>query len=241
MHWGNVMTMRMNTLVGLGFAAVAAGSAMAADLPTKGPLYKAPPPVFSWTGCYVGAHFGSLFAEDNWNASGTALATIELTGILVGGQAGCNYQISNWVLGVQGDYAGTPASGTTTDQVLSSVTDEVKNKSLASVTGRVGYALDRWLPYVKAGGAWTSDSYNTYNTSTSATSSNASASRNGWTAGGGIEYTIISNLSIFIEYDWYDFGTKSVNFNTNVSGLPAAVDVKERDSVVKVGLNWTFR
>ena len=83
--------------------------------------------------------------------------------------------------------------------------------------------------------------HNTYNTSTSATSSNASASRNGWTAGGGIEYTIISNLSIFIEYDWYDFGTKSVNFNTNVSGLPAAVDVKERDSVVKVGLNWTFR
>ena len=121
------------------------------------------------------------------------------------------------------------------------MTDEVKNKSLASVTGRVGYALDRWLPYVKAGGAWTSDLYNTYNTSTSATSSNASASRNGWTAGGGIEYTIISNLSIFIEYDWYDFGTKSVNFNTNVSGLPAAVDVKERDSVVKVGLNWTFR
>jgi outer membrane immunogenic protein len=235
------MTMKMKAFVSLGFAAVAAGSAMAADLPVKGPLYKAPPPAFSWTGCYVGAHFGSLFAEDNWTSSGYALATIESTGILVGGQAGCNYQISNWVLGVQGDYAGTPANGTTTDQVLSSVTDEVKNKSLASVTGRVGYALDRWLPYVKAGGAWTKDSYNTYNTSTSATSSDASGTRNGWTAGGGLEYTIVSNLSIFIEYDWYDFGTKSVNFNTNVSGLPAAVDVKERDSVLKVGLNWTFR
>jgi opacity protein-like surface antigen len=54
--------------------------------------------------------------------------------------------------------------------------------------------------------------------------------------GGGIEYAIVSNLSIFFEYDWFDFGTRTTSFP-----VVGAVDIKERESVVKVGLNWTFR
>jgi outer membrane immunogenic protein len=249
------MTTKMKAAVSLGFAALAAGSAMAADLPVKAKL--PPPPAFSWTGCYIGGHFGSLFSEDNWTttsanwnlaapgtAAGTSISIFDSTYLVLGGQAGCNYQIGSWVLGVQGDGAYTNASGTATDQVatlLGGLTDQTKIKSIASATGRVGYALDRWLPYVKGGGAWSTVDYNTFVTATNATVSTASAMRSGWTAGGGIEYTIVANLSIFIEYDWYDFGTKSVAFNSSVAGLSSSADIKERDSVVKMGLNWTFR
>jgi outer membrane immunogenic protein len=35
-----------------------AAPAMAADMHVKAPILKAPPPVFSWTGCYLGGNGG---------------------------------------------------------------------------------------------------------------------------------------------------------------------------------------
>jgi outer membrane immunogenic protein len=231
--------MKRPVLVGFGFAALVVSPVMAADMGVKAPVLKAPPAPFSWTGCYVGAHFGSFFAEENW--TGAALNTQEPTDLVVGGQVGCNYQVSNWVFGVQGDYGSTNASSTAVDQVFGTLTDRSKIDSLASVTGRIGYALDRWLPYVKAGGAWTHDKYDMFTTGTYAPFSAASATRGGWTVGAGIEYAIVSNLSMFFEYDWYDFGTTTNSFAVVGGGPPLSIDIKERDSVVKVGLNWTFR
>jgi outer membrane immunogenic protein len=227
--------MKRPVLVSFGFAALVVSPVMAADMGVKAPVLKAPPAApFSWTGCYVGGHFGSLFAEENW--TGAALSTQEATDLALGGQVGCNYQVSTWVFGIQGDYSWTNASGTAVD-TLSGLTDRSKIDSLASVTGRLGYALDRWLPYVKAGGAWTHDKYDIYDPTLGLGSLSAvSETRGGWTVGGGIEYAIVSNLSMFFEYDWFDFGTRTNSFPTFGS-----IDIKERDSVVKVGLNWTFR
>ena len=224
--------MKIPVLVGFGFAALVVSPVMAADMGVKAPVLKAPPAPFSWTGCYAGFHFGSLFAEKNW--TGAALSSQEATDLALGAQLGCNYQVSTWVFGVQGDYSWTNAEGTAVD-MLSGLTDRSRVKSLASVTGRLGYALDRWLPYVKAGGAWTHDNYDIFDPA-GPFSSAASETRGGWTVGSGVEYAIANNVSIFVEYDWYDFGTRTSSF-------PAVgpVDIKERESVVKVGLNWNFR
>jgi len=124
------------------------------------------------------------------------------------------------------------ASGTHVDQV-SGGTDQSKINSLSSVTGRVGYAWDRLLTYAKGGGAWTHDKYEIFDSTTFLT---ASETRSGWTVGGGFEYAIISNLSMFFEYNFYDFGTRTVGF----TGSPQLVDIRERESVVKVGANWKF-
>jgi hypothetical protein len=40
------------------------------------------------------------------------------------------------------------------------LTDQTQIKSLGSVTGRVGYSWDRFLAYVKGGGAWLQSDYN---------------------------------------------------------------------------------
>jgi outer membrane immunogenic protein len=223
--------MRNSLVVGLGVIPLLASPVMAADLPVKS---KAPPPAYNWTGCYGGGHFGSLFEEKDWGALGSH----DGTGLMVGGQLGCNYQISTLVFGVQGDVAWSDASGTSADQVDAGLTDQSKIDLLSSVTGRFGYAWDRLLTYAKAGGAWTHDKYDILFPDNT-TFASASETRTGWTVGGGFEYAITNNVSMFFEYDYYDFGTKIIGF-TSVTSLSQLVDIRERESLVKVGANWKF-
>jgi len=66
----------------------------------------------------------------------------------------------------------------------------------------------------------------------------ASQTRSGWTVGIGGEYafTNFNLLSGFVEYYYYDFGTKDVTFSNGLS----TVGVKETRSVVRAGLNFRF-
>jgi outer membrane immunogenic protein len=217
--------MKNSVVAGLGLVSLLAGPAVAADLAVKAPVAKVSP-VYNWTGCYGGANFGSQFTQSDWGVYGSD----DNSGLVVGGQLGCNYQVSTWVFGVQGDADWSDASGTHTD-TLTGATDEWKTRWLASVTGRFGYAWDRMLFYTKGGAAWINDKYTTYDTGNS-----ASGTRDGWTVGGGFEYAITSNLTMFFEYDYFDFGTKAVGL-TSVAG---PVDIRDRDSVVKIGANWKF-
>src|SRR5919198_1283466 len=110
-----------------------AQSASAADMrvPYRPPAPPPTPVYFSWTGCYVG-----------------------------GVQGGCDYQFAGgWVIGVAGDYAWTDASGSHFSPLFPGAVNHTKVDSLASVTGRIGYAWDRFLGYAKGGGAWARDKY----------------------------------------------------------------------------------
>src|SRR5262249_55126202 len=99
-----------------------AGPAMAADMPLKAPP---PPPVYiySWTGCYVGGFGGGLPASKDYALTGSTPLALAIpvpdafgghnASSGIGGiQAGCNYQFAGgWVIGIQGDYGWTNASG----------------------------------------------------------------------------------------------------------------------------------
>ena len=50
-------------------------------------------------------------------------------------------------------------TGSNNNVLFPATTDQSNIRSLASVTGRVGYAWDRFLLYVKGGGAWERDDY----------------------------------------------------------------------------------
>jgi outer membrane immunogenic protein len=51
--------MKKLLLISASCVALASGSAIAADIPVKAPVYKAPPaPTYNWTGFYVGGYFG---------------------------------------------------------------------------------------------------------------------------------------------------------------------------------------
>lgn len=240
--------MKKFLLAGVALSAFVAGPAMAADLPVRAPVYKGPPPVvtyFSWTGCYVGAHVGGLWVQKDWSVGpgdplllpGQNIGSHDANGWLGGGQLGCNYQVGGWVFGVQGDYAWADANGSSADLLFPGGTISSNVKSLASVTGRVGYAWDRFLGYVKGGGAWEKDEY----TGTfAALTGTASQTRSGWTVGVGGEYAFTYNLTGFIEYNYYDFGDKGVSLIDQFGGTYYAANIKESKSVVKIGVNWKF-
>ena len=223
-------------LAGIAMTMLVAASAMAAELPAIPRAYPAPPPppplllpAYSWTGCYIGGNVGGVWVRKDFTASG-------LIGAPVGTSLGCNYQAAAVVFGVQADFDWTNAMGSHPDPFFIGLDDRSRTRSLSSVTGRIGYAWDRLLGYVKAGGAWERDEYIIQGPFRLAT---GDETRSGWTVGAGLEYGITFNLSGFVEYDYYGFGTVGVPFAFGTFPL-GNVDIRENKHVVKAGLNWRF-
>ncbi len=99
---------RTSLLIGCCACAFVAAPALAADLPVKAPPAPAPIPVFSWTGFYLGANVGGAWSNSTItdNVTGASLST-DNSGFIGGGQVGFNYQVNNWVFGVEWDIDGT--------------------------------------------------------------------------------------------------------------------------------------
>jgi outer membrane immunogenic protein len=234
----------------IALAALAGAPAMAADL--SRPVYKAPPPVFSWTGCYVGGNAGALMVHreftDRLVGDPFFGQTFDLntTNMIGGIQGGCNYQFAGgWVVGIQGDYdwtLGHTGDNKSIGVFFNGLTGSFTTKNLGSVTGRVGYAQDRFLYYVKGGAAWERDDFFIAFANGSVASLTGN-SRSGWTVGVGGEWAFTNWITTFIEYDYYGFGNNSDNFvcgpNVCVGGA-FPMDRKENKSVIKVGLNFLW-
>jgi outer membrane immunogenic protein len=79
------------------------GMAAAADLPrpAPAPYYKAPvmAPAYNWSGFYIGINGGGGFGRSTWDSTGS----FNISGGMVGGTVGYNYQIGQAVVGLEGD------------------------------------------------------------------------------------------------------------------------------------------
>jgi outer membrane immunogenic protein len=108
---------------------------------------------------------------------------------------------------------------------------------LASVTGRLGYAVDRWLYYVRGGAAWAGDKYTVVG---NGFGYEGLDTRPGWMVGSGIEWAFSRNWSARLEYDYYGLGTRSILMSDiiNTNNLPGLIDVKQSIQVIKAGVNF---
>ena len=109
-------------------AALASGSAFAADLPAAPQVY-APrpalvPPIYSWTGCYLGIEGGGTWGRSQQIAGTSPVPAnvglpitdpFNVNGALFGGTVGCNYQFGSVVFGVENDFSWTNKSGSSPD------------------------------------------------------------------------------------------------------------------------------
>ena len=231
---------------------VAAGSvAYAADLSVN--ASPQPATAYNWSGLYGGAHIGGGWISSNATFTGTTGVPFDPTGtsydidhsgFLGGLQLGYNYQTGNWVFGVGGDFSWINASqDTVTNGSLlagSVIHSQVKTDWLATLTGRVGYAMNNWLLYAKGGAGWARQTYGGYATSGGATVlvNDITDTRTGWTVGGGVEWGFGRNWSAFLEYDYLDFGTKSYALTSTTS--TSTYDVKSSASELKAGVNYRF-
>jgi outer membrane immunogenic protein len=211
-------------------ALVVAQNATAADL-SVAPLYKAPPPAmapaYNWSGFYLGINGGGGWGHSNWDTSSDRVG---LSGGLVGGTAGYNWQLGNAVLGIEGDIDWANLKGTNSS-TLCPAGCSTSDSWLSTVRGRAGYAFGGVLPYL-TGGLAVGDIRAA--TPGFAGASNTSA---GWTAGGGIEFALPGNWSAKAEYLYVDLGR--FNCGVNCNGLPTD-NVSMHDNVVRAGVNYRF-
>ena len=174
------------------------GSALAADLRSSLPVYKAPPPptpVYSWTGFYLGAGTGTgLFNADTsvQFAGGAPLAGTNTEGgrgWLGTGVAGVDYQFSDHIVaGVLGDFDLANFSETFSDP-NAGASGRMKEDYAWSAGARIGWLFTpEFLAFVSGG--YTQAHFATVNLTTVAGApfgTLPSNIYNGWFIGTGLE------------------------------------------------------
>jgi outer membrane immunogenic protein len=234
----------------VGLAALAAAPAMAADMPVKY-VPPAPPPIFSWSGCYIGVHVGAGWQVSSFaggDVGGGISVPASGVGWLGGGQAGCNVQWRAFVIGLEGEVWGSTLydrffnqSGPFTDELRS------RNRWDGAVSVRSGVAFDRAFIYGKLGAVWGKFDYDALFTSTfTSTTTTGSSTITGVLIGVGFEYALTDNWTTKFEYNYIDYGNKIVDF-TSTFCSPAGCDteifrqtVKEVKQLAKLGINYKF-
>ncbi|MEP9354738.1 outer membrane protein [Xanthobacter sp. KR7-65] len=232
--------MLKRALLGASALVLLAGTASAADLSTRYPVKAGPIPVqvFSWTGFYVGGNVGWGWASNSYDYTPFASPVTysydlgSSNGFFGGLQLGYNYQfVNNVVLGVEADFDWADL-GSDTILVGGPVGGAVVSQNVdyfGTIRARLGYAMDRFLPYITGGAAWAKLNYSDpYGVSYDST-------KWGWTAGAGIEYAITNNWTVKAEYLYLGFNDSKTTF-FNGDQLSVSTDIQ----TAKVGVNYKF-
>jgi outer membrane immunogenic protein len=254
---------RQILLASVGAIAIAGSAAFAAEPP---PVYVPPPPIFTWTGIYIGGQIGYAWSNGNFNElvvdpiTGTFINTsfgATPNGVIGGAHVGFNYQIPGWnwfsssgvVIGLEGTADGTSLSNTAVAFFPvafggSTLTANTSADVQGSIRGRLGFAWDRVLIYGTGGVA-----FGGFNTNVSLAAprvpfffaqANRSNTRVGWTAGGGIEYAITNNWSIRAEYRFSDFGTIGEGLGLPSGGRFINEHRRLQENQVQAGFSYKF-
>ena len=206
----------------------------------------APAPVpecFNWTGFYIGGFGGFKFASVDTNLEATgdwfsfpvdkaaiedhAADNLNADGAELGGLLGYNYQWNCWVFGLEADGgylwlrdsfdSGTFATGGLASD--KSIQQAFRTHYLFTFGGRLGYSINRWLPYVTGGLAvgdldYESRLHNVSSASAEPYVSGDEVDENnlGWMVGGGLQYALTERWSIRAQYQYVDLG--SVSFDS---------------------------
>jgi outer membrane immunogenic protein len=261
----NPMGAIMRKLFSLGMSVLATvmlgNAAQAADMPLKAP----PPPapvMYNWTGFYIGAHVGGAWrgnGNDRFDGAFDCINNVCFDNngfgrnngrFIGGGQIGYNYQVNQFVWGIEGQISGVASNND--DQACGFFTVGLVHDSLfrcrdrsgwlASIAARLGVAFGQtgnWLLYVKGGGAFADanfglrfrDDCSALTVTALATLCNTGGTvfnnnnntRTGWMFGVGLEYGAWGNWSWKLEYNLMEFGNRDIHFDNAfiVTGCPA--------------------
>lgn len=200
-------------------------------------------PAMDWTGPYVGANLGYGWSSSNsakfsvvdpggaWFgpclAAGSCLSRVsyDRDGFVGGAQVGYNWQVNQWVFGLEADLDYSDMNGgTTVGTAVGAFAPFVGSAHsdidwLSTIRGRLGLAFGSALVYATAGfaGGSVEDSFSWgYPGLGQVYVGRDSGTEWGWTAGGGLEYAVSKNLIVGGEVLYFDLG------DTTVPGIPIA-------------------
>lgn len=259
--------MKRFLLATVALAALSAPAA-AADLATKYPVKAVAVPVFSWTGFYIGANAGyggdSISYDGLFGAVSLAPFAVATTGsqsssgFFAGGQIGYNYQFANnVVLGLETDLQWSDISGSSNLSgtviglpVSATVGYSTSVDYFGTIRARIGYAFDRFLPYITGGAAYgkVSDDLNAgaiVGPAGAGIAVSDSSTKWGWTIGGGVEYAITNNWTFKTEYLYVDLGNTDVDLSSlawQIGGTAGdyLLSHDNKFHTFKAGVNYKF-
>lgn len=194
-------------------------SVHAADIPVKAPR-PAPLPLWSWGGFYIGvqggvvSHKGEFDDYDGFfNGSPAPPVTYSATktGGIFGGHVGYNLQSGEIVYGLEGDFSGLWAKGSTPGRPIFNSLASFDVNWLATVRARLGVVISSATLLYVTGGVAFADVNNEAKTTDFGPGyiMTIDKVRTGWTAGGGIEHRLGANWTARIEGRYVDLGSAS--------------------------------
>ena len=253
----------------------AVGAASAADMPVKA-APPPPPPLPSWTGFYIGGDIGGAWADSSSTTifSDSAFATpfvatnsFNRSGFIGGFYYGYNWQVANWVFGIESDWSwtdnnggsfcrGTNFTGTACiDNGFGFARVDANNDWIATLRGRLGYTFGSVMLYGTGGAAWVNNSVTVTAECRIAgcaglglgpqfASATFDNTRTGWVAGLGLEWMISPNWLIRGEWLHVDAGSSS-GVLIIPTGTPAVTQTTawNRDltiDIVRFGIAYKF-
>jgi outer membrane immunogenic protein len=200
---------------------VLAGAVLTAAAPVGNAADVGAPPAYDWSGGYVGVHagYGAVDVDYDFNSNdifGNLAGETQseaLDGLIGGGQIGYNWQLDNYILGLEGSFTWAGLKETTDDgSDVGDVSFHTGVDWLAALTPRFGLAFDDVLVYGKGGLALADLGTRIEQPIAGGLRVNDDdATEVGWTVGAGAEMALSDNWIIGVEGDYYDFGTYSAD------------------------------
>jgi outer membrane immunogenic protein len=237
--------MKRGIVGGLCIAVVAIGCASAADLPmvTKAPI--AEPALPSWAGFYLGIEGGGAFGNSNQIDDGPlgfgpSSAGYRVSGGLVGGTAGYNFQAGPWVFGLETDLSWADVTGHANEipPFTTSTVEMTKEHWLATWRGRLGWTPSNGILLYATGGAALASVEASITTTAPFTLSQTNA-RWGGTVGAGAEAMLGRGWSAKAEYLYVKLQS-STYFPSPPAGFNVRSDVPFDEHIFRVGVNYHF-
>jgi outer membrane immunogenic protein len=184
--------------------------AHAADLPGNR-AYSAPILASNWAGFYAGLHLGYGFGRAR---------SADIDGFVGGVHGGFNLQSNQVVFGGEVDlnYTGVDSRA---------FTETFRQKWNASARARLGYAFDRFMPFITGGIAGTSATMKSGGTKESNT-------HIGYVLGIGGEMMITNNVSANLQLLHYRFGAETYNVR------PASRNANIVTNEIRLGMSYKF-
>jgi outer membrane immunogenic protein len=268
-----IFALTTSAIVGLG----ASSPSSAADLPVKASVYNAPVMAGSnWSGWYIGLNAGG-----NWGTSQTSTTVsngttgvffipaavnginsigaptdFNTSGFTGGVHGGYNYQMGQWMLGLEADFGYFRSAGTNSVTgfiaagVPATITSSISTDWLFTLRPRLGIISNNWLFYGTGGLAVTRLNANWNFLSTTGAliteSASVSATKFGWTVGGGVETALPGKFTLGVEYLYANFGSVSTNngafFAAGVGILtnPVNQNASLQSNIVRLRLSKLF-
>lgn len=217
---------------------------------------------YNWTGFYAGLNTGVAKNDSGYTTGDPseflASASLNNPAFTVGGQFGYNYQVGNFVYGLETDFnynstdnsstggifvPGAPRGGPVGDGGLG-ITVNQQIDYFGTLRARLGFTpADRFLLYVTGGLGY---GYVSSNTNLLLGDTNypgsSSGMQVGWAVGAGGEYVLTNNWSVRLEYLNIDLGSTSYAYAGGLaapaSTLTTTIDTAQ--NVLRVGLNYKF-